>query len=53
MAQKYSQIEPYGFFIVLGLAMTGILGSIWIEPLMDVAYTILDLILTPIRLFLT
>lgn len=50
---SFSKIEPYGFFIVLGLAMTGILGSIWIEPLMDVAYTILDLMLTPIRLLLT
>lgn len=52
-AYSFSKIEPYGFFIVLGLAMSGILGSIWIEPLMDLAYGILDLILMPIRLILT
>jgi Zn-dependent protease len=47
-----SKIEPYGFFIVLGLAMAGILGDLWIHPLTNVAYSILDLLLTPIRAIL-
>lgn len=44
-----AKIEPYGFFIVLGLAMAGILGDLWIHPLTNAAYTILDLLLVPIR----
>lgn len=51
-AYKFSGIEPYGFFIVLGLSFAGILGPFWIEPLMTVAYAILDLLLLPIRAFL-
>lgn len=44
-----AKIEPYGFFIVLGLAMAGILGDLWIHPLTNAAYVILDLLLSPIR----
>lgn len=51
-AYKFSSIEPYGFFIVLGLSFIGILGTIWMEPLMTIAYAILDLLLTPVRLLL-
>lgn len=50
-AYKFSSIEPYGFFIVLGLSFIGILGSIWMEPLMSITYELLDLLLSPIRLF--
>ena len=28
------KLEPWGFFIVLGLVFTGIIGSLWMEPLM-------------------
>jgi Zn-dependent protease len=48
-----AKIEPYGFFIVLGLAMAGILGDIWIDPLTNVAYAILSFIFTPISKILT
>jgi Zn-dependent protease len=42
-ARTLSQIEPYGFFIVLGLSFAGILGSLWLEPLMSLSFQILDL----------
>lgn len=48
-ANAVSKLEPYGFFIVIGLAMTGILGSLWMNPLMNLAYSILDLILVPVQ----
>ena len=51
-AYKFSSIEPYGFFIVLGLSFIGILGTVWLEPLMAVTYMALDFFLTPIRLLL-
>lgn len=36
-AIPFSKIEPYGFFIILGLLATGLLGKI-MQPLMDVVY---------------
>ena len=51
-AYKFSSIEPYGFFIVLGLSFVGILGTFWLEPLMAITYMALDFFLTPIRLLL-
>ena len=44
-----SRIEPFGFFIVLGLVLTGILGTYWLRPLMNVTAGIIELLLSPIR----
>jgi Zn-dependent protease len=40
MAYKFSRIEPYGFFILIGLLVTGILGLI-LWPLMSLVLAIL------------
>jgi len=29
----FGKLEPYGFFIVLALIFTGVIGSLWMEPL--------------------
>jgi Zn-dependent protease len=29
----FGKLEPYGFFIVLALVFTGVIGSFWMEPL--------------------
>ncbi len=42
-AQQVAQLEPYGFFIVLGLSMFGILGSVWLLPLMNLSFRFLNL----------
>jgi Zn-dependent protease len=47
-AELLSRIEPYGFFIVMGLVIAQILGPIWMQPLMVVTYGLIDLILTPL-----
>ena len=47
-AQTFSRIEPYGFFIVLALVLLGIVGSIWLRPLMDIGYGIIDFIIQPL-----
>jgi Zn-dependent protease len=42
-ARQIAQLEPYGFFIVLGLSFAGILGSFWLAPLMGLSFGFLNL----------
>lgn len=43
-----SRIEPYGFFIVMALVLTGLLSRFWLSPLMDVGYAAIRLVLVPL-----
>jgi Zn-dependent protease len=43
-----SRIEPYGFFIVMALVMTGLLTRFWLSPLVNLGYDAVTAILTPI-----
>ena len=47
-SQMVSRIEPYGFFIVLALVVTGLVGTYWLQPLMSVGYSAINLIITPL-----
>jgi Zn-dependent protease len=47
-AYSFSRIEPWGFFIVLGLVLMGVVGTYWLRPLIGVGYTSLDVLLTPL-----
>jgi Zn-dependent protease len=47
-AELVSRIEPYGFFVVMGLVLAGALGNIWMRPLMSLTYSVIDLVLTPL-----
>ena len=51
MARSFSQMEPYGMFIVLGLAfMTGgLLFNYWVYPIVNVAQSIINLVLYPLH----
>ncbi|CAM3622420.1 site-2 protease family protein [Paracidovorax anthurii] len=51
-AQWLSRIEPYGFFIVLALVVAGIVGTLWLRPLMALGYTVINLLLTPLTALL-
>ncbi|MGE8396966.1 MAG: metalloprotease, partial [Comamonas sp.] len=51
-AMLVSRIEPYGFFIVLALVLLGIVGSIWLRPLMDIGYSVINSIITPLATWL-
>ena len=42
-----ARIEPWGFFIVLGLLFLGIISTFWMQPLMALTFGLLDLVLTP------
>jgi Zn-dependent protease len=51
-AYKYAQLESYGFFIVLGLAMLGVL-KYWMAPVMMVANTALMALISPLTFLLS
>jgi len=42
-----ARLEPYGFFIVMALVITGVLTRFWLRPLMSLGYDALTAILTP------
>jgi hypothetical protein len=42
-----SKLEPYGFFIVIGLSIVGILGSFWLDPLINLSLNILNIFVIP------
>ncbi|SHJ62976.1 site-2 protease family protein [Paraburkholderia terricola] len=43
-----SRLEPYGFFIVMALVMTGTLTRYWLSPLVTIGYAAITAILTPL-----
>jgi len=43
-----ARIEPYGFFIVMALVMTGALTKYWLRPLVSLGYDAVTIILTPL-----
>lgn len=48
-AWQYSQVEPYGFFIVMALVVSGIISQWWMRPLMDISYALINFVLSPLR----
>ncbi len=52
-AELVSRVEPYGFFIVMGLILAGIINKLWMSPLMGLTYGALEIILTPLRLLIS
>ena len=51
-ARTLSSLESYGIFIVIGLSMLGILGPLWMQPLMTIAEIILSILLSPLKFIL-
>ena len=47
-----SRIEPYGFFIVLALVLAGVVGTLWLRPLMSLGYGAINLLMTPLAALL-
>ena len=52
-AQLVSRIEPWGFFIVMALVLAGVVGTLWLMPLMKLGYGAINLLLTPLVALLT
>ncbi|ABM38575.1 site-2 protease family protein [Polaromonas naphthalenivorans] len=51
-AQMVSRIEPWGFFIVMGLVIAGVVGALWLRPLMTLGYTLINLLISPLAYLL-
>lgn len=49
-AIQFSKIEPYGFFIIIGLLYTKILYY-WLVPVMMATLSILELLISPLKFF--
>ena len=51
--EMVSRVEPWGFFIVMGLVLTGVVTTYWLQPLMALSYGLIDLLLSPLALLLS
>lgn len=52
LAWQVSRIEPWGFFIVMALVITGVVSSLWMRPLIALTSNLIQLLLTPVRALL-
>lgn len=52
LAHALSRVEPFGFFIVMGLVILGVVGAWWLRPLIDLGYGAIGLLLTPLTALL-
>jgi Zn-dependent protease len=51
-AVLFSRVEPFGFFIVLALVITGVVSTLWMQPIMGVTFDLLKLTLSPLSFLL-
>jgi Zn-dependent protease len=47
-AELVSRVEPWGFFIVMGLVIMGVVDKLWMRPVMAVTETVLGVLLAPL-----
>lgn len=47
-AMLFSRIEPWGFYIVMALVITGVVSALWMQPLMDLTFAFIKLALSPL-----
>ena len=51
-AELVSRIEPWGFFIVMALVISGVVGNLWLRPLMMLTSGFIEVLLTPLRMLI-
>jgi Zn-dependent protease len=49
-AMLVSRIEPWGFFVVMALVLTGVISTFWMQPLMAATYSVIQTVLTPLAM---
>ncbi|MGN6666958.1 MAG: site-2 protease family protein [Trinickia sp.] len=47
-AIAFSRLEPFGFFIVMALVVTGLLTKVWLLPLVSFGYVAVTTLLSPL-----
>ena len=52
LAYQVSRIEPWGFFVVMALVITGVVSNLWLRPLMVLTSHTIEWVLTPLRALL-
>ena len=52
-AQWMARMEPYGFFIVMALVIMGVVSTYWLQPLMSIGYSIINVLMVPFRALFT
>lgn len=45
---QFSRIEPYGFYIVMALVITGVVNHLWLDPVMNATFGLIQLMLKSI-----
>ena len=48
-ARQFARLEPFGFYIVLLLLMTRVIDTVWMQPLLDMAFRVIYWVLIPLR----
>lgn len=51
-AELVSRVEPWGFFIVMALVISGVVGNLWLRPLMSFTGSAIEVLLTPLRMLI-
>lgn len=49
-AALVSRVEPWGFFIVMALILSGVITKLWLLPLMSLTFAFIDIVLTPLSM---
>lgn len=52
MAISYSRVERYGFFIVMGLVVLGVVNALWMLPIITASMFSIQWLLQPLAIFL-
>jgi Zn-dependent protease len=52
LAWQFAKIEPWGFYIVMALIVLNLISSLWMTPIMDLTFDLLNLLLTPVQFLL-
>jgi Zn-dependent protease len=47
-AMMVSRVEPWGFFIVMALVLTGVVNALWMQPVMELTLNLIRLVLSPL-----
>lgn len=51
-AEQVARIEPWGFFVVMALVISGVVSNLWMRPLMAITSGAIQLLLAPLRALL-
>ena len=43
-----ARVEPWGFFIVMALVISGVVGTLWLIPLMTLGRALISLLISPL-----